>query len=114
MKTVIYHNPKCSTSRNALGILNEKGEDVEIVEYLKDVPSEKDLRELIKKLNIKPELLIRKKESVFKEQFSNQNYSDDEWIQIMHQHPILIERPIIIKGKKAIIGRPLQHIVDIL
>lgn len=114
MKTVIYHNPRCTKSREALALLNELHEEVEVVEYLKNTPSEEELRSLIKKLKIKPELLMRKKEPVFKEKFEGKKLTDDECIKAMVENPVLIERPIIVKNNKAIIGRPPQNIHDIL
>lgn len=113
MKTVIYHNPRCSKSREALALLNEKNLDVEIIEYLKDKPSIKQLKELINLLGIKPIQLIRTKEDAFKP-FKDKQLTDDEYISLMAEFTVLIERPIVIKGKKAVIGRPPQLILDIL
>jgi arsenate reductase len=113
-KTTIYYNPRCSKCREALCLLEDNNEEVEIIEYLKDVPSEMELTELIKKLNIKPEQLVRKNEPLFKEEYKNKKLTDAQWIKVLHQHPILIERPIAIKNGKAIIGRPPQLIIDIL
>jgi arsenate reductase len=113
MKTVIYHNPRCSKSREALALLNEKNLDVEIIEYLKDKPSIKQLKELINLLGIKPIQLIRTKEDAFKP-FKDKQLTDDEYISLMAEFTVLIERPIVIKGKKAVIGRSPQLILDIL
>jgi arsenate reductase len=113
MKTTIYHNPRCSTSRKALSILEEQGEDIRIIEYLKETPTAEDLRALVKKLGITPEQLVRKKEELYKTTYSGKSYTDDEWIRILIEHPILIERPIVIKNRKAVIGRPPELIVDI-
>ena len=114
MKTIIYHNPRCSKSREALEILEQNGEEVEVIEYLKVPPTTHELESIIKMLNIKPEMLIRKNETVYKEQFKGKTLSDKEWIKIMVEHPVLIERPIVIKKHKAVIGRPPQLIIDIL
>lgn len=110
----IYHNPRCGKSRNTLAILNEKGVNVEIVEYLKEPPSKKELKNVITKLGIKPIELIRKGEEVFKSNYKDKNLSDDEWIGVMVENPILIERPIVIKGDKAIIGRPPEKVLELL
>ena len=113
MKTVIFHNPRCGKSRVALDLLKEQNQDVEIVEYLKDIPTEKDIKKLLSILNLKPIQLIRVKEDVFKE-FKNKELTDLQYIELMVKYPILIERPIVIKGNKAIIGRPPQLILGIL
>jgi arsenate reductase len=113
MKTIIYHNPRCRKSREALALLQEQNQDVEIIEYLKDVPSEKQLKELIQLLGIKPIQLIRDKEEVFKP-YKEQELTDKQYISLMMKFPVLIERPIVIKNKKAIVGRPPQLILDIL
>ncbi len=113
MKTVIYHNPRCSKSREALALLNDKNLEVEVIEYLKDKPTVKQLKELINLLGIKPIQLIRTKEDVFKP-YKNKQLTEDEYITLMTEFPILIERPIVVKGKKAVIGRPPQMVLDIL
>ncbi len=113
-KTTIYYNPHCSKCREAICLLEDNNEEVEIIDYLKNVPTEIELANLIKKLNIKPEQLIRKNEPLFKEKFKNKSFTDAQWIKILHQYPILIERPIAVKNGKAIIGRPPQLIIDIL
>lgn len=113
MKTVIYHNPRCSKSREALALLQEQNQDVEVIEYLKDAPSEKQLKELVELLGIKPIQLIRNKEEAFKP-YKDQKLTDKQYISLMVKFPVLIERPIVIKGKKAIVGRPPQLILDIL
>jgi arsenate reductase len=101
----ILHNPRCAKSRQALAILNESGKSVEVVEYLKNPPSVSELQEIIAKLKIKPEELVRKKESLFIENYKGKTFTDKQWIQILAEHPVLIERPILIQGNKAVIGR---------
>lgn len=113
MKTVIYHNPRCSKSREALALLKEENIEVEVVEYLKDVPSEKQLKELVDLLGIKPLQLIRIKEDAFKP-YKDKQLTDKEYISLMVEFPVLIERPIVTKGNKAVIGRPPQLVLDIL
>ncbi|PIB34402.1 arsenate reductase (glutaredoxin) [Reichenbachiella sp. 5M10] len=112
--TKIYHNPRCGKSRNTLSLLQEHNEDIEIIEYLKTVPSKEELSEVLSLLGLTPLELIRKGEKIFKEQYKNQKHNDEEWINIMVQNPILIERPIVIKNGKAIIGRPPENVLEIL
>ena len=110
----IYHNPRCAKSRAGLKLLQEAGKEVEIIEYLKNPPTEKELKEILKMLGMKPRDLIRKNEAVFKEQFKGKNFTDDEWIRIMVENPRLIERPIVIAGGKAVLGRPTEKINELL
>src|SRR5579863_24025 len=95
-KVTLYYNPRCSKCREALCMLEEKGIEPEIIEYLKTPPTEKELRDLLKKLGLKPMDIIRTKEPLFTEKYKNKKYSDTEWIKIMVKNPILIERPIAI------------------
>ena len=110
----IYHNPRCSKSRQTLSLIKEKGAEVEIIEYLKVIPSEKELSAIIKLLGIKPEKLLRKCEADYKENFKGKILSDEEWISAMVQYPKLIERPIVVSGNKAILGRPPENVLDLL
>lgn len=110
----IYHNPRCSKSRQTLQLINNSGKKIEIIEYLNEPPTFEELKSIIKLLGITPEQLLRKNESIFKEQFKGKIYSDDEWIQIMIEHPKLIERPIVIEGKKAVLGRPPENVLELL
>ena len=110
----IYHNNRCSKSRYGLQILEDSGKDFEVVKYLEDVPSVDELTDLIKLLGITPLQLIRKGEAIWKENFKTQNLSDSELIVAMVKHPKLIERPIVINGDKAVIGRPPELILDII
>ena len=110
----IYHNNRCGKSRTALCILEEQGKPFKTVEYLKDVPSVEELKSIIKKLKIKPHDLIRTKEAVYIENYKGKTLSDDEWIQAMHEHPILIERPIVINGNKAVVARPPEKVNEVL
>ena len=104
----------CSKSRCTLDLLKESGQPYELVEYLKTAPSETELREILQKLNLKPDQLLRKGEKLFKEKFAGKPYSDNEWIKIMAENPVLIERPIVVNGDKAVIGRPPENILTIL
>jgi len=110
----IYHNPRCSKSRQTLQLINDSGKKIEIIEYLIEPPTFEELKSIIEQLGITPEELLRKNESIFKEQFKGKPYSDDEWIQIMIEHPKLIERPIVIEGKKAVLGRPPENVRELL
>lgn len=110
----IYHNRMCSKSRQTLELLQQAGQEVEVVEYLKDTPSAGELRDVLAKLNMKPVQLLRKGEKVYKENFAGKDFSDEEWIRIMVQYPSLIERPIVVHGDKAAIGRPPENVLSIL
>ena len=110
----IYHNPRCSKSRIGLGILQDAKIDFEIVKYLDDVPSEKELKDIIKKLGIKPIALIRKGEKIWKEKYKGKELTDAEIIKAMVENPKLIERPIVVKDDKAVIGRPSENIEKLI
>lgn len=110
----IYHNPRCRKSRETLQIIRDAGLDVEIIEYLNDTPSREELSEIIELLGISPEQLIRKNESVFKEKFKGKRFSDEEWIEILVANPKLIERPIVVEGGRAILGRPPENVKQLL
>ncbi|TYB76375.1 arsenate reductase (glutaredoxin) [Bizionia myxarmorum] len=110
----IYHNNRCSKSRCGLELLEKSGKAFEIKKYLDDVPSEKELKNIISLLGIKPIELVRKNEAIWKEQYKDKEMSDSEIISAMVKNPKLIERPIVINGKKAIIGRPPEKILEIL
>ena len=114
MNLQIFHNPRCGKSRDALSYLYQKELKPEIIFYLQHPPSFSDLKDVIRKLNIKPAELIRNKEKVFVRDFKGKNFSDDEWIKIMSENPILIERPIIITEEKAVIGRPKERIDELI
>ena len=110
----IYHNPRCGKSRNCLAFVEETKQDYEIIPYLTETPSFNDLRELLKKLNLKPAELIRTKEKIWIENYKGKDLSDDQIIQAMADNPILIERPIVVKDGKAIIGRDLDKVASFL
>ena len=115
MSFTIFHNPRCSKSRNTLNLLKENGIEPDIRLYLIDPPSSVELQDIIDKLNIHPKDLLRKGESVFKELNLNQQEDrTDVIIQIMSENPILIERPIVIRGEKAIIGRPPENVLSLI
>lgn len=113
-KITIYHNTRCSKSRCALGILEEKGLDFEVREYLKDTPTAEELKEVLKKLDLPAEELIRKGEAEYKAHFKGKTLTEDEWIAAMVEYPKLIQRPIVIKGDKAVIARPAENMEKLL
>jgi len=110
----VYHNPRCTKSRQACALLSEKGLDFETIEYLKDPLSAKDLRALLKKLRMPASGLIRKTEAIYKEEFKGKELSEAAWIEAMIAYPKLIERPIVVKGNKAVIGRPTEKVLELL
>ncbi len=110
----IYHNKMCSKSRQTLDLLQQSGQEVQVIEYLKQPPTAEELKAILAKLNLKPEQVIRKGEKLYKGQFQGKEYSDEEWINIMAANPVLIERPIVVKGDKAVIGRPPENVQTIL
>lgn len=106
----VYHNPRCSKSRLAIQHLEASGKSFEIVEYLKDIPTAAELNSILVKLEMEPEALLRKNEADFKENFKGKELSRQEWIEAMRVYPKLIERPIVIKGDKAVVARPAERI----
>jgi len=112
--TRIFHNPRCRKSRETLSLLEDKGEMLTIVEYLKTPPAKQELKEIVEMLGIKPKDLIRKGEAEYKDHFKDKELTDEQWLEAMVQYPKLIERPIVIKDGKAEIGRPPEKVLDIL
>lgn len=110
----LYHNPRCGKSREALKLLNEKGIEPEIIEYLKNIPTHAELEDVLKKLDMKAEDLLRKNEKVFKELYKGKDLSDSKWIEAMIAEPKLIERPIFINGDKAVVGRPPEKVLELI
>ena len=114
MSYKIYHNTKCRKSRAGLQYLEDKGIKPEVVEYLKDQAfSEKSLRDILFKLGLKPQEIIRTQEADYKQKYKGKNFSDKEWIKILVENPKLIRRPIIVKNDKAVLGDIVKHI-DVL
>lgn len=111
----IYHNPKCSTSRKTLALLEEKGVEVEVIEYLKTPPSREELSELLEKMGMTPRELLRKKGDLYKElDLANPKWSEDEILDFMVEHPVLIERPIVVTEKGVRLARPIERVLEIL
>ena len=110
----IYHNSRCGKSRECLAFLENSGQKYEIIKYLEDIPTFDELKEIIKKLEIKPIDVVRQKEKIWIENFKDKSLSDDAIILAMISNPILIERPIVINGNKAVIARPLEKVTSII
>lgn len=110
----IYHNPRCSKSREGVQFLEENNIDFQVVKYLNEPLSESELKEIIGKLGIKPIELVRTKEEIWKNNYKDKFLTDDEIIKAMHENPRLIERPIVVNGDKAVIARPFSLIKNIL
>ncbi len=114
-KIRIFYNPKCSKCRLTMDILNEKGVEATVVEYLETPPDSTELSEVLDLLGIEPRDLMRKHEAPYKENnLDNPDLTREQLIEAMIENPILIERPVVIKGNKAIIGRPPEKVLDIL
>lgn len=109
----IYHNPKCAKSRAGLQFLKSKGIEYKVVEYLKDSFTRESLKDLLMKLNKGPKEIIRTQEDVYKEKFRGKNFTDEEWITILIENPKLIQRPIVVRGYKAVIGETINNIESI-
>ncbi len=115
MQVKIYHNPRCSKSRQTLQILRGRNIEPEIVEYLKCPPSPEELRSLLSKLGVGPRQLMRTKEEAYlTEHLDDGSLTDDQLIEAMTRHPILIERPIVLANETARIGRPPEQVLEIL
>jgi arsenate reductase len=111
---VIYHNARCSKSRAACELIAAQGIKAEVIDYLRTPPGKEELRGLLKKLGMKPEELVRRGEEVFKAQYAGKNLSDEQWLEALVAHPILIERPIVVRGARAVIGRPPEKVLELL
>jgi len=114
MKTIIWHNPRCSKSRAGLKYLEEQGIDHEVVRYLDTPPSEAQIREVLGKLGMAPRELMRTKEALYRELGLKNVTDDDALIAATAEHPKLIERPVVIHGDKAVVARPAERIAEIL
>ena len=110
----IYHNPKCTKSRGTLALLQKHGIEPQMIEYLKTPPSKAELKRIITSLGITPEQLVRKGEEIYKSKYAGKTLSDAQWIDAMIGDPILIERPIVVSGSRAVIGRPPENVTALL
>ena len=113
-KVKIYHNPRCSKSRNAVALLEEQGVEAEVVKYLETPPTKEELEEILKMLGLSARELMRTKETIYKELGLKDVEDEEALIDAMVEHPKLIERPIVIKDGKAAIGRPIENIVELI
>jgi arsenate reductase len=110
----IYHNPRCTKSRQGLEVLEKSGEQFEVIKYLENIPTKDELRKVLGYLNISAENLVRKNEAIWKENYRGKNLSEEEILDAMIQYPKLIERPIVLRDNRAVIGRPTEKIYDLL
>ena len=110
----IWHNPKCSKSRAAMQLLEEKNIEANVIKYLETTPSKEELKDVLSKLKISAKELLRIGEDIYKELNLKNENDEDKLIEIMVQNPILIERPIIIKGDNAVIARPIENLSELL
>ena len=110
----IYYNSRCSKSRGACDLLQSAGIEAEVIEYLKTPPNEEVIRSILQKLGMKASEIVRKGEELYKSRYAGKDYSETEWIKILSENPILIERPIVVNGNKAVIGRPIEKVLEIL
>ena len=114
-KVTIWHNPRCSKSRDSFKLLEEKGVEVEVVKYLEDVPTKEELKAMLKRLGMNSaQELMRKKEAIYKELNLEDETSEEALLEAMIAHPRLIERPIVIRGNRAVIGRPIEKVIELL
>lgn len=111
---IIYHNPRCKKSREALQILKEEAKEFSERHYLKDYPTTKELKSMINSLGAKPMDLVRTNEDIWKKKFKGQTLSDDDIIHAIAEHPKLMQRPVVINNGKAVIGRPPEKIREII
>ena len=115
MAVVIYHNPRCSKSRQTLQMLRDRGIEPEIIEYLKTPPDAATLKRLLGLLGLTPRELMRRKEKVYKALgLDDPSLSDEALIQAMVDHPVLMERPVVVNGDRAALGRPPEQVLEIL
>ena len=111
----IFFKPNCATCQTTLKLLKQNTkEKIELYEYLVERPTQKEIREVLNLLGLKAEDIVRKKEHLYKEKFAEKKISNAGWIKILSDNPILIERPILIKDGKAIIGRPPERVLELL
>lgn len=110
----IYHNPRCSKSRNTLALLQENGVEPDIVLYLETAPNEKEIADLLEKLQMSPAQLVRRGEEAYKSSGLGRDSTDAEIISAMAEHPKLIERPIVVRGSAAVLGRPPENVLELL
>ena len=110
----IYHNPKCKKSREGLKYLQTKGIVLEVVNYINNGISEQELKDIIKKLNLRPSDIVRKQEDLYRKELKGKNFTDIEWMKILVENPRLIQRPIVVAKYKAVIAQPPDKVEELL
>ena len=113
-EVLIYHNARCSKSRAVCALVAARGIEARIVEYLKTPPSREELQGLLKKLGMEPFALVRRGESVFQENYAGKTLDEEAWLDALVAHPILIERPIVVRGERAVVGRPPEKVLELI
>lgn len=114
MSVTIYHNPRCSKSRATLALIEERGVQPTVIEYLKTPPSAAELKSILGRLGMKPAELLRKGEEAYKAHVAGHDLSDAQLIALMVECPVLIERPIVVRGDRAVLGRPPENVLQLL
>ena len=114
LELTVYHNARCSKSRSACEILADRGVKTRIVNYLETPLDKEALRALLKKLGMQPSELVRRGEAVFKENYAGKTLDEEQWLAALAAHPILIERPIVARGHRAVVGRPPEKVLELL
>ena len=107
----IFYNPRCSKCRETVALVRERGYVAELVEYLVTPPGKEELRSLLVKLGMKPLQLVRTGEELFKQNYAGRTLSDEEWLDALAAHPVLIERPIVVRGDRAVVARPAEKVL---
>lgn len=110
----IYHNARCSKSRAACSLLAERGLEPEVVDYLRIPPTVEELRELARMLGLAPSQLVRRGEDLYRSTFAGRDLTEDQWLVALAEHPILLERPILVRGNRAVVGRPPERVLELL
>src|SRR5437773_2657553 len=113
-EVVIYYNPQCGTCQKVLAILEARKLHPKKIEYLKTPPTVDELDEILRKLQVPPEGVVRKKEALYVEKIAGRSLSRDQWLEIFHTYPVLMERPVVVIGNRAIIARPPEKVKEIL
>jgi arsenate reductase (glutaredoxin) len=113
MKATLYYKPTCGTCQKVRKALEDKGAELTLVEYLKTPPSPAELDSILKKLKMEPEELVRKKEPLYEEKFAKKTLSRPEWLKVLHENPVLIERPIVVMGDRAVVARPPERLAEL-
>ena len=114
MKVTLYYKPTCGTCQKVMKTLRDKGAEITAIEYLETPPSEAELDTILRKLNMEPEELVRKKESLYADKFAGKSLTRAQWLKVLNENPILIERPIVVMGDRAVVARPPERLAELL